>query len=214
MTAPSGIDYVIRRSFYPPFNGERVKTASVATALAATDQLTIVDMGRDAYPGNRFANGETFPLPYGGHARFFSAVRVYHPWLAGWMRLSGRAVNPPWLWRTTAARWRACLRLLADLSLRVLAVDHPLLASASSVPVLAYAKPLVTTPVGAEGLELVDGEHALIRELGPAFDEAVAAVALGPARFQAMAGRGRELAWRRFSQGALTRIIRDALRLP
>ena len=79
------------------------------------------------------------------------------------------------------------------------------------VEALARGKPLVTTAIGAEGLAIEDGVHALVRPLGPEFDAALLAVARDPAAYAAMARRGRELAWARYSQNALTATVGAAV---
>ena len=80
-----------------------------------------------------------------------------------------------------------------------------------TIEAMALAKPIITTPEGAEGIDLIDGEHALIRPLGPAFDQAVTAVLRDPARYQGMALRAQRLARERYSQLALNDIVRAAL---
>ena len=41
---------------------------------------------------------------------------------------------------------------------------------------MAFGLPLVTTTIGAEGVGLVDGEHALVRDDAEAFASAVVAL--------------------------------------
>ena len=57
---------------------------------------------------------------------------------------------------------------------------------------LANERPLVTTPLGAEGLSLTPGEHALYAESAPDFADAVADLLADPARARALAVAGRE----------------------
>ena len=80
-----------------------------------------------------------------------------------------------------------------------------------TVEALALGKPILTTPEGAGGIDLVDGEHALIRPLGPAFDDAAVDLLRDPARYLPMALRGQALARARYSQSALDRIVATAL---
>jgi len=80
------------------------------------------------------------------------------------------------------------------------------------VEALARGKPLVTTPVGAEGLAIEDGVHALVRAPGAEFDAALLAVARDPAAYMDIARRGRELAWARYSQSALTATVIETIR--
>lgn len=389
------IAYVLSGSFFPPSTGGRVKTAALASALAAAGELTIIDLSRDHFPGPRFPTGQSFGLPYGGEARFHSSLRAARPLLDWIAKLTGRDWNPPWLYRTKTGRRRAALRLLQSLEPDVLVLDHPrnaglgldapagvrilhthnveselaaagaeqtgkrhlrkrvenlqrierellprfdqvwgvreedlavyrkhgakhcvltpnviadamfqrpavagtpgsvlmvgslnygpnaeaalyLLrlgqrAAAAGRPLqvtiagsrphaaliqaarehswlkvpgflpdlqpavdaaaviavalpwgagtkvkvleaLAMGKPLVTTPIGAEGIAIQDGVHALVRPLGPEFDEAVRRVADDPGGWMEMGRRGRELAWQRYSQNALTATVVAAIR--
>lgn len=80
-----------------------------------------------------------------------------------------------------------------------------------TIEAMALGKPLVTTPEGAEGLGLVDGEHALIRPLGADFDAAALAVLREPARYADMGLRAQARALEEFSQRALDRRVREAL---
>ena len=73
-------------------------------------------------------------------------------------------------------------------------------------------KPLVTTAVGAEGIAIEDGVHALVRAPGAEFDAALLAVARDPAAYMDIARRGRELAWARYSQSALTATVIETIR--
>jgi glycosyltransferase involved in cell wall biosynthesis len=57
---------------------------------------------------------------------------------------------------------------------------------------LANERPLVTTPLGAEGLSLTPGEHALTAESAEDFADAVSGLLADPARARALAVAGRE----------------------
>lgn len=73
--------------------------------------------------------------------------------------------------------------------------------------------PVLTTPAGARGLpELRDGVHAIIRPLGPAFDDACAEMLTSPARFATMGLNGRELIASHYSQSVLNRIVDGLIR--
>lgn len=77
---------------------------------------------------------------------------------------------------------------------------------------LSAACPVLTTPVGARGLDgLRDAEHVVVRELGPSFDEAAAAMADHPATFAGLGERGRSFVEARYSLPALRRIVADAV---
>ena len=79
-----------------------------------------------------------------------------------------------------------------------------------TIEALAMGKPVVTTAEGAAGLDLVDGRHVLIRDIGPAFDEAMIEVALHPQRYLELAREGQAWVRERFSQAAVDRIVRQA----
>ncbi len=64
---------------------------------------------------------------------------------------------------------------------------------------LSCRRPVVTTPVGCAGLELVDGRDVLIRELGPPFSAAVCELLAHPEQRQALAANGLTQAQQRFS---------------
>lgn len=117
------IAYVVRNGFYPAFNGERVKTASLSTALAHCGDLSVLDLGRSDYPKIACPDGEIFDLPYGGQARIYSML--VHGRSAAVRRDAAQGKR---LSRLPLARRSAAKRLIAELAPDVLVVDHPLLA--------------------------------------------------------------------------------------
>jgi len=91
---------------------------------------------------------------------------------------------------------------------------HPLYAQATVVAVplevsagtnikvleaMACAKPVVTTPAGCAGLELSDGQEALIRTGAADFADAICALLTDPERPAALGRQARETAERRFA---------------
>lgn len=76
---------------------------------------------------------------------------------------------------------------------------------------MAAGCPILTTPLGAEGLGLEDGRHARILDLGEAFDGALVEMALAPSRFEGMGREARALVSRSFSQSALNAAVAQAL---
>jgi glycosyltransferase involved in cell wall biosynthesis len=60
----------------------------------------------------------------------------------------------------------------------------------------AYGRPAITTSLGAEGLDVTDGEHVLIADHPEAFADSCLAVLEDPARGARLAAKAREL-WRR-----------------
>lgn len=82
----------------------------------------------------------------------------------------------------------------------------PVLAgSGTSIKVLealAHGRGVVTTTVGARGLGLVDGEHAMITDDPGAFAAAVTRLLAAPAEAAALGARGRALVAARYSSAA------------
>jgi len=67
---------------------------------------------------------------------------------------------------------------------------------------MAAGVPSVTTTIGAEGMGIVDDQHALVRDDGDSFARAVVALYTDKARWERLAGNGRALAERRFGEAA------------
>jgi glycosyltransferase involved in cell wall biosynthesis len=76
---------------------------------------------------------------------------------------------------------------------------------------LAMGRPVVTTPVGAEGLDLEDGVNAAVAADLAGFDASVAAHLREPGRAEAMAAAGRAWVVRTHSLAALARTLQAAL---
>jgi glycosyltransferase involved in cell wall biosynthesis len=76
---------------------------------------------------------------------------------------------------------------------------------------MAAGKPILTTPAGAEGLDLEDGVHAVIRDLGPDFDHMALTMLRKPERFADLGRRAQDLARARFSQASLDRAVARAI---
>jgi polysaccharide biosynthesis protein PslH len=75
---------------------------------------------------------------------------------------------------------------------------------------LALGLPVVTTPLGCEGLAVRDGEHLLIRDLDQ-FAPAVTSLLNNPDKGSALGRRGRRLVVERYSWDAAEIILRQAL---
>ena len=76
---------------------------------------------------------------------------------------------------------------------------------------LAMGRPVVTTSIGAEGLELVPGRDAMVVDDPEAYYEAVRLLLTDPTRGESMGAKGRTLVQERYSLGALTALLRDRL---
>ncbi len=79
---------------------------------------------------------------------------------------------------------------------------------------LAHGLPVVTTPIGAEGMDLVDGEHALVADGAGAFAAAVAALAEDDALWQRLAAAGRAHIAATLSPDAARAGLRELLTMP
>jgi glycosyltransferase involved in cell wall biosynthesis len=81
---------------------------------------------------------------------------------------------------------------------------------------LAAGLPVVTTPVGAEGLGGESGVHLMVAEDDASFAAAVAEVCRDDALWERLSAQGRELAGERFApqvaQRELGRMLEDAQR--
>lgn len=81
---------------------------------------------------------------------------------------------------------------------------------------LAMARPMVTTPVGATGIPLLDGEHAWVRERDESFADAVVELLNAPDTRAALGERARsfiqqEFAWDAITEDSVERIVTDVL---
>jgi glycosyltransferase involved in cell wall biosynthesis len=68
---------------------------------------------------------------------------------------------------------------------------------------LASARPLVSTSVGCEGIDVTPGEHLLVEDDPQRFADAVVALIEDPARARALGEAGRERAVERYDWSAL-----------
>ncbi len=75
---------------------------------------------------------------------------------------------------------------------------------------LALSLPVVTTPLGCEGLDVRDGEHLLIREID-AFPEAISSLLRSPAAGEALSLRGRALVEARYSWPGIVSLLHASL---
>jgi len=76
---------------------------------------------------------------------------------------------------------------------------------------LAFGLPVVTTPIGAEGMELTDGVHALIREGADEFADAVVALYRDRDLWTRIADEGREVVWERWSPAGMRARLKSVL---
>ena len=77
---------------------------------------------------------------------------------------------------------------------------------------LALGRPVVTTPLGTEGLAVRDGEHLLIRELND-FPEAIISLLSDPSRGRELGRSGRQLVETEYSWCAVERLLREQIEL-
>ncbi len=70
---------------------------------------------------------------------------------------------------------------------------------------MAAGKAVVTTTIGAEGIDVTDGVNAIVADDADAFAAAIESLLRDPERARAMGEAGRELVATRYSADALTR---------
>lgn len=79
---------------------------------------------------------------------------------------------------------------------------------------LARGLPVVTTPEGAEGLDIRPGEHALVASSPPEFSEALAWVATDDAAWTALSDHGRRLVRERYVPDVAYRVLDEVFAAP
>lgn len=79
------------------------------------------------------------------------------------------------------------------------------------VEALSMARPLVSTRVGAEGLDVRDGEHLLLADEPDAFARAVITLLRDPAVAARLGANGRQLACQRYDWGTISDVIAASL---
>ncbi len=77
---------------------------------------------------------------------------------------------------------------------------------------LGVGRPLVATSVGAEGLDVADGVHLLVRDDPQAFADGVAELLEDRERAAALARAGRELVVARYDWDVLAELLHRSLR--
>lgn len=102
----------------------------------------------------------------------------------------------------------------SELLANALAAINPLFSGAGTnlkmLDYMAHGAPIVTTPVGARGLELVNGHHALISAAGD-FAKSLAALTTDRDLQAALGTEARELARSRYSWHAIAGVAGDAI---
>jgi glycosyltransferase involved in cell wall biosynthesis len=76
---------------------------------------------------------------------------------------------------------------------------------------LAAGRPLVATPIAAEGIDITDGRHLLVRDDAAGFAEAVVELLDDRDRAGALAAAGRELVAQRYDWSVLADAMHDSL---
>ncbi|WP_051006632.1 glycosyltransferase family 4 protein [Nitrolancea hollandica] len=78
---------------------------------------------------------------------------------------------------------------------------------------IALGLPVVTTPLGCEGLGVRDGEHLLVRDIG-GFADAIVSIFRNPDEGQRIGASGRRLVEAKYSWQVVEKIIRTAMASP
>ncbi len=95
---------------------------------------------------------------------------------------------------------RLALRWLLRLDQPVPALNEYEIAAEVQIPVtFAQGIPVVSTTLGCEGIDAVDGEHLLLADTPEAFCEAVVRVIQDPSLAERLTGNARQLAESRYS---------------
>jgi glycosyltransferase involved in cell wall biosynthesis len=122
LVRPLRIVHIVPRDFRSVGDGGRVKTAGIASALAALGELHIVDMDRRPYAGMGFLRGEVLPLPFGGEARFHSSVD-WPPADGGWLACTLWKLRRLFTRRSRAHRRVCATRIVQSLAADVVVAD-------------------------------------------------------------------------------------------
>lgn len=77
---------------------------------------------------------------------------------------------------------------------------------------LAHGLPVVTTPIGAEGMGLTDGESVLLADAPQAFAAAVVALYTQPELWQRLADNGHQRIAQHFTPEVIAQVINDSIR--
>ncbi|HEV2057771.1 MAG TPA: glycosyltransferase [Solirubrobacteraceae bacterium] len=80
-----------------------------------------------------------------------------------------------------------------------------------NVHAMAHGLPLVTTTIGAEGMDLIDGQHALICDGAEAFAAGIVALYRDPALWERLSTSSREVARARWTPAAMRERLDDLL---
>lgn len=70
------------------------------------------------------------------------------------------------------------------------------------IEAMAYGRPVVTTPVGAEGIQITEGKDVIVREDPSSFAQAVVSLIKDPVRAKAIGQAGRSLVEKTYSKKA------------
>lgn len=207
---------------------DRVLTLSepdrdVLQALLPGARIEVCGSGTPLPPRERLDAGRP-----GGNVVLFLATYLYPPnvdaarWLAGsiWPRVRERVPGARLVLAGNDPDGKVAA--LADPALRIEApgfvpdaTDATLAARVAVAPLragsgvrlkileaLAHERPLVATTVGAEGLDLVPGEHLLVADDGPAFADAIVRLLESPDEAGRLAAAGRARVAERYSWDA------------
>jgi glycosyltransferase involved in cell wall biosynthesis len=175
-----------------------LRGADRVLALSAEDERTLRELGGDIEttvvgPGIPTYRGETIQPPADAQTVLFLGSYLYPPnrdaarWLAReiWPRVRSRHPQARLVLAGTDP-----MRRIARLADPSLGIETPGFVE-DAVAVTRQAT-LTVVPLGAEGLSLTPGEHALTAESAEDFADAVSGLLADPARARALAVAGRE----------------------
>jgi glycosyltransferase involved in cell wall biosynthesis len=105
---------------------------------------------------------------------------------------------------------------LEDLYARTQVVCVPIATGGGTrikiIEAVGHGRPVVSTPIGAEGLDMIDGEHILLREEPSAIAEALATLLLDDERGRAIGMAGREVVRDTYDRNNVIEKIREEVR--
>jgi len=131
------IVHVVAHDFFSAEDGGRLKTATLATALAALGELHCVSLDDDHRPPGAARPVQARALPWGGTCAWHSLVHISCKQIlprspAGWFRAVRAGLRLPLRWLPATARHGALMARIASLAPDLLVADETVLAAVTA----------------------------------------------------------------------------------
>ena len=131
------IVHVVAHDFFSAEDGGRLKTATLATALAALGELHCVSLDDDHRRPGPARPVQARALPWGGTCAWHSLVHISCKQIlprspAGWFRAVRAGLRLPWRWLPATARHGALMARIASLAPDLLVADETVLAAVTA----------------------------------------------------------------------------------